>query len=248
MNRDELRGDIADALTEHGGLTARELGRLLGVDKSDVNSVLYACPEFIKSSDSRPVWFVDDVDPAEESSLKPADQFQRPEVQNFQLHAWQGRALDLWNKNQRRGIVEAVTGAGKTRLALAAIAEELEAGGRCAVVVPTLELCRQWQMEISKWFPDVRCGELSGTRSSTLGDVDIVIAVVNSASRYLLGLPTGMRGLLIADECHRYGSEKFRLALEEDFSSRLGITATRQRSDGAEITVLEPYFGKLLRR
>ena len=39
---------------------------------------------------------------------------------NFDLHDWQDEALDLWIKKGKKGIIEAVTGSGKTYLALAA--------------------------------------------------------------------------------------------------------------------------------
>ena len=48
---------------------------------------------------------------------------------------------------------------------------------------------------------------------------------------------------MIADECHRYASEQFRLALEERFERRLGLTATYARDDGGHEDVLDPYFG-----
>jgi superfamily II DNA or RNA helicase len=39
----------------------------------------------------------------------------------FELHDWQDEALDAWIEKDQKGIVEAVTGSGKTYLALAAI-------------------------------------------------------------------------------------------------------------------------------
>lgn len=46
------------------------------------------------------------------------------------------------------GVVEAVTGAGKTRLALAAIEAEMRRGGRAVAIVPTRHLQDQWLEEI----------------------------------------------------------------------------------------------------
>lgn len=64
-----------------------------------------------------------------------------------QLYPWQQECLRRWLNNRGRGIVQAVTGSGKTRLALAA-AEELDKreGGRLQVkiVVPTAALMVQW--------------------------------------------------------------------------------------------------------
>jgi superfamily II DNA or RNA helicase len=42
------------------------------------------------------------------------------------------------------------------------------------------------------------------------------------------------------------GAEKFQLALEDVFPSRLGLSATRERTDGAHDTILAPYFGDVV--
>jgi len=216
----------------------------LNTDKGSINSVLYASPLFVRTDDLRPMWFIvaEDDDELEDDAFEE-ELVERP---SLVLREWQAEALAAWNKNGRMGIVEAVTGAGKTRLAIAAIAEELDAGGKAAVIVPTIELCNQWVREMKIWFSGHAIGQMRSGTSVTLSDVEVLVAVANSASRYQLGLDDGRRGLLVADECHRYGSEKFRNALEEDFSSRLGISATRERSDGAETTVLQPYFGDVV--
>jgi superfamily II DNA or RNA helicase len=62
------------------------------------------------------------------------------------LYDWQLRALDAWRANNRRGVVQATTGAGKTRLAVAAIEDvwQLDSYANVAVVVPTKVLARQW--------------------------------------------------------------------------------------------------------
>ena len=44
-----------------------------------------------------------------------------PINKDFDLHFWQDDALKYWIKNNNKGIVEAVTGSGKTYLALAAL-------------------------------------------------------------------------------------------------------------------------------
>ena len=244
MSTSDVEADIYEILSEAGGLTARELAKLLNKDKGSVNSALYTSPLFARTDDLRPIWFIvaeegdDPGDVAFEEELA-----ERP---SLELREWQAEALAVWNENNRLGIVEAVTGAGKTRLAIAAIAQELDAGGKAAVIVPTIELCNQWVRELKHWFPGTSIGQLRSGQSTTLLDVDVLVAVANSASRYQLGLDDGLRGLLVADECHRYGSEKFRYALEDGFSSRLGISATRERSDGAEMTVLQPYFGDVV--
>ena len=58
-------------------------------------------------------------------------------------------------------------------------------------------------------------------------------------------LPRGSIGLLIADECHRCGSEQWSRALGPDFERRLGLTATYERKDNGVAEYLDPYFGGL---
>ena len=55
------------------------------------------------------------------------------------LYAWQQEALESWKIYRHTGIIDAVTGAGKTRLAIAALKEHLESGGKAVVLVPTIE-------------------------------------------------------------------------------------------------------------
>jgi len=71
---------------------------------------------------------------------------------------------------------------------------------------------------------------------------DVVVAVVNSARTADLR-PRRPGGLLVADECHRYGSEHNCLALHQAFPRRLGLSATFARPDRAHETTLEPYLG-----
>jgi superfamily II DNA or RNA helicase len=242
INGKALVGRLREALIDEPGLTARELASRFGLNKSDINSALYSNSDFKKDSSPRPRWFVQTETEAPLVDVGPVGVDRGP----IPLHPWQKKSLAQWNKSGRRGVVEAVTGAGKTRVGLAAIEEELKAGGRCAVIVPTMELRDQWLLQLEEWFPDATIGSLAGDSQDTLADHDIIVAIVNSASRWMLGLRLGTRGLLVADECHRYGAENFSKALEEEFGSRLGLSATHARTDGRHLTVLEPYFGPVV--
>lgn len=56
--------------------------------------------------------------------------------QGLSLYPWQQEALDWWREHKYQGVIEAVTGTGKTRLALAAAEYQLRHGGRVVVVIP----------------------------------------------------------------------------------------------------------------
>jgi superfamily II DNA or RNA helicase len=119
--------------------------------------------------------------------------------------------------------------------------EMLSLGGKTVILVPTIDLASQWHSLIEKAFPSAIVGKLGGGSRAFLGSNDILIAVINSARDWNLGLGDHT-GLLIADECHHYGSDISQLALDEDFDRRLGLSATYRRADGAHSDVLEPYF------
>jgi len=250
----ELEGRIESQLIREPGLTARQLGALLGVYKGEVNSCLYGSPKFLRDDSPRPCWFLSNskaagpIDTPKHEAVSKVRQVQAsPKARNFDfssLRPWQTAALESWNKNKRKGLVEAVTGTGKTRLAIAAIAEELQLGGKVAVIVPTVELQRQWFEELDSHFTDIQIGLLGNGNQDELTSCDVLVAIVHSASRYDLGLQDDELGLLVADECHRYGAETFSRALEDGFRSRLGLTATRERPDGAH-RELDLYFGSI---
>jgi superfamily II DNA or RNA helicase len=70
----------------------------------------------------------------------------------------------------------------------------------------------------------------------------VLVAVVNSA-RVVDVRPIRQGGLLVADECHRYGSAVNQLALDARFRRRLGLSATYFREDDGNLAWLDPYFG-----
>jgi len=161
------------------------------------------------------------------------------------LYDWQRDALERWRDNGRRGIIDAVTGAGKTRLAVAAIADHVRDGGRCVVLVPTIVLLHQWVEVLSESLAGVAIGRVGDGYDDTLDDAPVLVAVVASA-RSRAFLLRGAPGLLVVDECHRSASERNQEALDERFTYRLGLSATHERLDNAHETVLLPYFGRVV--
>lgn len=167
------------------------------------------------------------------------------------LYKWQEDCLEKWFENRGRGIVQAVTGTGKTFLALSALTrldERKENRLRVKIVVPTAELMRQWERSLREFL--VSSGRDEGRFHGVIGlrgggreakpDCKYMIYVINSAryelARQILAeLRSGESVLLIADECHRYVSEQNQLIFEflphlnenqaANFFS-LGLTAT----------------------
>ncbi|MFF2031109.1 sigma-70 family RNA polymerase sigma factor [Arthrobacter sp. NPDC058192] len=158
------------------------------------------------------------------------------------LYTWQQEALKAWHSNARRGVIEAVTGAGKTRVGIAAAFEAVRQGIKVLILVPTAELQSQWLSSLQRDLPKARRGALGNGRSDSLDQVDILVAIVHSASNRET-LRSHKAGLIIADECHRYAAPMFTGALQEGYAWRLGLTATYERSDGEHENLLTPYFG-----
>lgn len=163
----------------------------------------------------------------------------------FGLYEWQKEALAAWEKNLGRGIIDAVTGAGKTRLAVAAIASELDRGGEVLVLVPTIVLLHQWYEILNSFFPKTRIGRVGDGYDDTFLNSTIVIAVLASARNRHYPL-SDSHGLLVADECHRAAAEKSQVALAKHFPRRLGLSATHERMDDAHETILLPYFERVV--
>lgn len=164
------------------------------------------------------------------------------------LRDWQVEAFAAWSAAGCRGVVEAVTGTGKTRLAIAVLRTVLDRGGRGLVIVPTLELLEQWIRELRTSLPGVRVGRLGGGHDDDLFACGVLVATPHSAAAVPVDLPPATVGVLIADEAHRYGAPTWGAALHEVFTLRLALTATYERTDEGVADVLAPYFGEVVTR
>jgi len=223
--------EVRDALRKRGRVS---------ITTADVTRLLAGSPSRFRGGVGTPHrwWLADQVPPPSRTDVAPADDAPMPD-----LYSWQREALDAWRRRGRRGVVEAVTGTGKTMLGVAAARVELAAGGQVCVLVPTTELLVQWRHVLDRHLPScTRVALLGGGHHGDFGRDDVLVAVVNSARAADLR-PRRPGGLLVADECHRYGTDGNRLALDARFPRRLGLSATYDRSDDGRQAWLDPYFG-----
>lgn len=184
------------------------------------------------------------------------------------LYRWQEECLKKWFANNGRGMVQAVTGSGKTRLALAAAAA-LDKGSeplRVKIVVPTAALMRQWsralqefQREMTDVLSEMPEIGLRGGGRKDAPDRKYMIYVINSAryelARQILSdLEAGRKVFLIADECHHYTSGENQLIFEflphikenaENFFS-MGLSATLPSGEAKQY--LNKVLGKCIYR
>ncbi len=240
-----LADDIADALSTGEGITATELAHRLAAPEPLVSFALFATHgRFRCDAGSPPRWWaasspVPQRRPGEVVARPPRD----PPSASLPLFPWQTDALEAWQQSSRRGVIEAVTGTGKTMVGIAAVLDELAGRGQVVVLVPTVELQEQWASQLETRLPACcRVGRLGAGASESLVTQDVLVAVVNSARGADLR-PIRKGGLLVADECHRYGSAVNHLALDPRFVNRLGLSATYARDDDGNLAWLDPYFG-----
>ena len=152
---------------------------------------------------------------------------------------FQKEAIDAWLP-QRRGLIVLPTGAGKTYVAQMAI----ESVARSAlIVVPTLELIRQWIQNLSESFPHT-VGAIGG------GDYNpqpLTVITYDSAYAHMEHLGNRF-GLIIFDECHHLPGESYSLAARSCLAPyRLGLSATPERADGRH-TELDYLVGPIVYR
>jgi RNA polymerase primary sigma factor len=167
---------------------------------------------------------------------------------DHELYRWQLDALISWLRCGRRGVIEAVTGSGKTDVAIAAASDALRRGRFVLVVVPSRVLMEQWYGRLTAAIPDARIGRLGDNGRDVPTDCDVLVATRHSAAANRPTPPGTAGGLLIADECHGLGGRILRRALLPQYEERLGLTATLERGDDAVTELLLPYFGGICYR
>ena len=162
-------------------------------------------------------------------------------VGKLRLRDYQEEALRAWLRAGSRGVVVLPTGAGKTLVALAAMAEL-----KCPtlIVVPTLELMDQWESRVRRLFK-TSVGRYGGGRKE-LGFV--TIATYDSA--YISAEALGNRFLLLVfDEVHHLPSSGYRQIAELSAAPyRMGLTATPEREDGLHRDLPQLVGGVVYRR
>jgi superfamily II DNA or RNA helicase len=155
------------------------------------------------------------------------------------LRPYQEQALAAWMALDRRGVVVLPTGAGKTRLAIAAI---LETGLSTAVLCPTRALAAAWVSELGKW---------TGEQIGLVGDGErrlerITVMTFESAYRQM-DVFGDRFGLLVVDEVHHFGGGVRAEALEASCAiARLGLTATATEPGTAATASIDSLVGPVV--
>lgn len=180
----------------------------------------------------------------------------------IKLFDYQNEAIAEWQKNNRVGIFEMATGSGKTYTALAAAVKEIPIRDKLLIVilVPYVHLLEQWKEDCIKFgLNPILCGssnsnwkrqlrsEVSSFRFGKKFSCILAVHKTASTPSFLNAFTkiSDENKLLIADEVHGLGARNLSTALQENFSLRLGLSATPQRwYDEIGTKLIFDYFDK----
>jgi superfamily II DNA or RNA helicase len=145
---------------------------------------------------------------------------------------YQRDALAAWTRARGRGVVVLPTGAGKTEVALLAIAARQRAA---LVVAPTLDLVRQWHEALGRRF-GVDIGVVGGGEHTVL---PLTVTTYDSAWMHMEHLGNRF-GIVVFDEVHHLVADSYALAARLCLAPfRLGLSATPERDDGRDALLAE---------
>lgn len=108
------------------------------------------------------------------------------------LYKWQEECIKRWMANNGRGIVQAVTGSGKTLLALTAMEHmDRKVNGklRVKIVVPTSTLMRQWKQTLLKYLSAAHSDSPTAEPSNSASHNDSLSAGSNNSAS-CIGAPS----------------------------------------------------------
>src|SRR3954467_15536711 len=191
---------------------------------------------------------LDDDDLGEDRPLLDAallEQYALPFAPSLALQArpYQRDAIRNWLSNDARGVVVLPTGAGKTVVAFQALAE---VPVRTLVIVPTIELLRQWRLGLIEkaGVPEDQVGMVGGGERNVRA---VTVMTYDSAAMPRRRLAEF--GLLIVDEVHHLPAPTYRAIAEKAAAPwRLGLSATPERSDGAHLDLATLIGPEVYRR
>ena len=186
------------------------------------------------------------------------------------LRDYQEKALYKFKDANYQGILAMATGAGKTitALACASMIEDLDL---IIIAVPIKDLVRQWMDELDKltdfYYPVPAMGNSQKWRDILYRKLNLIHGNIQKIKRLptvVVGTYKGLsdsvvaeliedakglpeKSLIIADEVHNAGGKTYRNILRDDFTYRLGLSATPIRpydEEGTEFVL--DYFGGLI--
>ncbi|MGN1304127.1 MAG: DEAD/DEAH box helicase family protein [Oscillospiraceae bacterium] len=207
-----------------------------------------------------------DFEPTMISSKKYSRHSIVKEKQPLKLFYYQEDAVKKWNDNNRQLLLQMATGTGKTRTAIGCIKNALEDTKKILIIIstPQPDLSSQWKTDIDKLDIGLKNSmEINGNilnwdialskeiRKLSTGLYEHLVVYTTHdichSEKFLHKLQNSSSRItkfLIGDEVHGMGAGKMKNALVEDYTYRLGLSATPQRwFDDAGSKLIEEYFG-----
>lgn len=180
-----------------------------------------------------------------------------------QLQPHQRTALEAWQANQCRGILELATGAGKTFIGINAIRAHIRQGKLAIVAVPSKILLHDWHEELASEIPEAKflllgdghrkwkkegvVRRFSGANEHSRRHIIIGINDTVRSEVFLRRLRNLSHIFLVSDEVHTLGSPENQNIFHYDFGHRLGLSATPERYGDEEGThrLFDYFAGKV---
>lgn len=185
---------------------------------------------------------------------------------NIKLYEYQLEAIDTWQTFNFNGIFDMATGTGKTLTGLGAVtrlANHLEGKLAVIIVCPYQHLVEQWVEDIVKFNikpiiayskspqKDWKQRLAKAVKQQVILPSEKFFCLVTTnhtfASDYVQNELAKIKApiLLVADEAHNLGTERFLALLDEKYQYRLALSATLERHYDEEGTFgLQGFFGK----
>jgi len=143
-----------------------------------------------------------------------------------ELRPYQVEAIEVWKRNNMRGVVSLPTGSGKTIIGVGAIAE---AKVPTLIVSFTKEQVLQWRDTVLA-YTTIKDVGLFYSKEKRLREV--TVTTYQTAFRHIRDIWDKF-DFLIIDEAHHLPAEKFKLIAENCIARyRLALSATPYREDG----------------
>lgn len=185
---------------------------------------------------------------------------------DIKLYDYQLEAIDAWQNNNFKGILDMATGTGKTLTGLGAVTRLSDSlDGKLAVVIvcPYQHLVEQWVEDIVKFNirpivayskspqKDWKKKLSRAIKHQVILPSEKFFCIVTTnhtfASDFVQDELAKVKApiLLVADEAHNLGTERFLALLDEKYEYRLALSATLERHfDEGGTLGLQAYFGK----
>jgi superfamily II DNA or RNA helicase len=162
---------------------------------------------------------------------------------------WQLEAIERWETEGLRGIVEVATGGGKTIFAelCYTLARKTRSELSLAVLVPTVALLDQWYVSLQEDMGATPADiAVIGGGKDAATDRHLNLCVINSARSESHRI-WGENAMLVVDECHRAGSPANASALQGSYQCTLGLSATPERQyDAGMAEYVVPAIGPII--